>query len=402
MLRDKKILLIVTGGVAAYKALELGRRLQELGAKIQPVLTENAKKFVTELSFSTLFSTRVYSDLFDPLDQEKIHHISLARDHDMIIVAPATANFIQKIGQGVADDLASCLVLVNKNPVFLVPSMNPSMYQNTMTQEHIQKLKKRDVQILTPEYGKTACGEIGDGRMQNIDDIVENIMHFFAPYPDMIGKKIIITAGPTQEPIDAVRYISNFSSGKQAYAVADYLTSLGAHVFLISGPVALSPSQHYQFFSVQTAKEMYDQTIEVLENNPIDAFIGIAAVADWRVKNVKKEKISKQNTLLPHIEFEENIDIIAAVGNHVQKPSLVIGFAAETVFNEKKLMEKKHRKKCDFLLYNAVKDTCNVFGSDSNEITFFDIYDQATYWGSMPKKDVAHKLAEHMNIFFRS
>lgn len=341
---QKSVLLIIGGGIAAYKTLELIRLLSKLGIGCCCILTRAAEEFVTPLSVASLSGDKVYTDLFSLTDEAEMGHIQLSRSADLVVVAPATADLMSKMASGMASDLATTALLATDKPVMIAPAMNVRMWQHPATQRNLQTLIGDGVMIVGPEDGDMACGEFGPGRLSEPEQIAKSISDFFEPdsAKPLRGRKILVTAGPTREPIDPVRYIANRSSGKQGYAIADALAALGADVTLISGPTRLDASSNVTLRAVESAQEMLLACEETL---PVDVAVFAAAVADWRVNNEASQKIKKQAGALPVLSLTENPDILATVsGSTSNRPALVIGFAAETeniVENGKTKLRKK-------------------------------------------------------------
>ena len=371
MLEKKKILLIITGSVSSYKSLYLIRLLKARGADINCVMTESAKKFITPLAVSSLTEKKVYENLFDLDDEAEMGHINLARIHDLIIIAPATANFISKISRGIADDLASSILLATNRKVFFYPAMNINMWNNPIIKDNVKYLKTSGYYVLNPGKGSLACGDVGLGRLTEPEQILSDINNFFLNNNALPLKGIsaLVTAGPTVEPIDPVRYISNKSSGLQGYSFAEELASLGAKVSLISGPTKLTkPKNLKKFIAVQTAKEMF---IACKKNLPKDLFVSVAAVADWSIKNISIKKI-KKSSLPPNLNLIENPDILKYVSTHKNRPKFVVGFAAETHYLDKNAQLKLKSKKCDLIVANNLTINRQVFGSDINSVSVYN------------------------------
>ena len=333
---EKKILLIICGGISAYKSLEVIRSLKKRGAKVKTILTKSAKEFVTPLSVSSLSQEKVYDDLFNVENEAEMDHISLSRWSDLILVAPATANTISKLSNGSSDDLASTVMLASDKDIFLAPAMNVRMWEHPSTKENLRKLKSYNYKIIGPETGDMACGEFGEGKMTEPNEIIKKIEDYFINLNEKKKLKALVTAGPTHEYIDPVRYITNKSSGKQGFALARSLSKKGFQTTLISGPTNLKIEENINFIKVETADEMFKAT----QNNlPVDVAIFSAAVADFKIKEKNKNKIKKENYI--NLNLEENIDIINYVSNHNSlRPKMVIGFAAET--NDIESNEKKN------------------------------------------------------------
>lgn len=397
ILQDKKLLLIIGGGIAAYKCLDLIRRLRERGVIIQAILTKGGLQFVTPLSVSSLIEDKVYQDLFSLTDEAEMGHIRLSRENDLILVAPATADLMAKMACGIADNLATTTLLAANKPIIIAPTMNSQMWANPATQHNLNTLKERGISVINPADGDLACGEIGTGRLAEVDDIVAEVEAFFLNKIDgpLQGKKITITAGPTYEEIDPVRYIANRSSGKQGYAIATALAHEGADVTLISGPTNIEKPKGVNIIDVKSARDMMAATENTL---PADALICVAAVADWHVKNANDQKIKKQGNDLPIIEFAENPDILKTISHHENRPKLVIGFAAETENVLDNAKSKLNKKGCDWILANDVSGT--VMGGDQNQIHFIT-NEGLENWPTMDKKSVAEKLAHSIKEFFK-
>lgn len=367
MTDKKSILLIIGGGIAAYKCLELIRRLKELNISVTPVLTKAGTEFVTPLSLATLAETEVHTDLFDLKNETEIGHIQLSRQADLVVVAPATADLMAKMANGLANDLASTLLLATDKDVLVAPAMNVRMWDHPATQRNIETLKQDGVRFIGPDVGDMACGETGPGRLSEPAEIFQAIQAaLHVKKGPLEGKSVLITAGPTHEPIDPVRYIANRSSGKQGYALAEIAASLGADVTLISGPTKLSPPTGVRFIEIETAREMRDAT---LANLPADIAICAAAVADWRVKKSAGQKMKKSKDGLPVLDLAENPDILASLSDlKDNRPKLLIGFAAETETIIDHAKKKLKKKGCDWIVANDVSAEGNVFGNDDTSI----------------------------------
>ncbi|WP_299683994.1 bifunctional phosphopantothenoylcysteine decarboxylase/phosphopantothenate--cysteine ligase CoaBC [uncultured Tateyamaria sp.] len=392
MLQDKRILLILTGGIAAYKGLDLIRRLRERGAAVTPVLTRAAEQFVTPLAVSALAGEKVYRDLFDLTDEAEMGHIQLSRSADLILVAPATADIMAKMAQGRADDLASTLLLATDTPVMIAPAMNVRMWDHPATQRNLAQLRRDGVTVIGPNDGDMACGEFGPGRMSEPLEIVAAVEAHFGPRP-MSGKHVLITSGPTHEPIDPVRYIANRSSGAQGAAIATALLDLGADVTFVTGPATVAAPQGARIVAVETAQEMQDAVTAAL---PADAAIFAAAVADWRVDRASDSKMKKQKGTLPTLRFAENPDILAHVAQMVDgRPGLVVGFAAETDDVVANATAKRTRKGCDWIVANDVSPETGIMGGTENAITLIT-QDGAEPWPRMAKGRVAQQLAQRI------
>ena len=394
---NKKILLIICGGISAYKSLELIRSLKKNGAQIKTILTESAKKFVTPLSVTSLSQEKVYDDLFSLENEAEMDHISLSRWSDVIVVAPITANTIAKLSSGTSDDLASTVILASNKDIFLVPAMNVRMWEHPLTKENVNKLKKYGFNFVGPEIGDMACGEFGEGKMTEPKEIERKIEIYFKNQIKNKKYKALVTAGPTYEYIDPVRFIGNKSSGKQGYALAKSLSKKGFETTLISGPTNLQVEKGINLIKVETADEMFKATQNSL---PVDVAIFSAAVSDFRAKVVSKEKIKKKDKL--NLELENNPDIINYVSSHNSlRPKLVIGFAAETNNLEKYAIKKLNEKNCDWIIANDVSNKKIGFDSDFNEVSIFyknDMNEKISYkTKSEISEEVVEKIINHLN-----
>ena len=364
---NKKILLIICGGISAYKSLEIIRLLKKKGATVKTILTKSAKEFVTPLSVASLSQEKVYDDLFSHENESEMDHISLSRWSDLILVAPTTANTISKLSTGSSDDLASTVILASDKKIFLVPAMNVRMWEHLSTKENLQKLKSFGYQIIGPEIGDMACGEYGEGKMTEPMNIINYIDDYLKDIKKNKEFKALVTAGPTHEYIDPVRYISNKSSGKQGYEIAKSLKKNGFETTLISGPTNLDPISGVNLINVSSAKEMFNAT---LENLPVDVAIFSAAVGDYKVKNKEKDKIKKKESI--DLSLEKNIDILGHISKHNSlRPKIVIGFAAETNNLIKNSKIKLAEKNCDWIIANDVSNPSIGFESDFNEVSIF-------------------------------
>ncbi|MFN3669649.1 MAG: bifunctional phosphopantothenoylcysteine decarboxylase/phosphopantothenate--cysteine ligase CoaBC [Brevundimonas sp.] len=408
-LSGRKILLIVGGGIAAYKALELTRLLKKAGAEVMSVLTAAGAEFVTPLSLAALTGHPVRSDLFMPDDETAMGHIELSRWADLVVVAPATAGLIAKAANGLADDLASTTLLATDKRVLLAPAMNVRMWLHPAVQANMARLQGFDgfhgVAVVGPDEGEMACGEFGPGRMAEPAAIVEAIAGLLAG-PDgrpLAGRRAVVTAGPTFEPIDPVRGLTNRSSGKQGYAIAEALAALGAEVTLVSGPVALPAPVGVDRLWIETAQEMKAAVETALHagDGPADIAVMSAAVADWRVDGVASGKIKKAPGGPPLLSLIENPDILAGVSAPGRlRPKLVVGFAAETTDLEANARSKLSRKGCDWIVGNDVSD--DVFGADGNAVTLFTRDGSAETWPRQSKAEVARKLAARIADHFKA
>jgi len=389
MLTGKRILLIIGGGIAAYKSLELIRRLQDQGARVTPVLTRAGSEFVTPLSVSALAGVPVHQDLFDLTAEAEMGHIQLSRSADLVVVAPATADLMAKMAQGLAGDLASTLLLATDTPVMVAPAMNVRMWQHRATQRNIETLKEDGVSFVGPNEGDMACGEYGPGRMAEPDEIVAAIGGALQDGP-LLGRRILVTSGPTHEPIDPVRYIANRSSGAQGTAIAAALRDLGASVIFVTGPADVPPPPGVQVVRVQSAREMSDAVDAAF---PVDAGVFAAAVADWRVNGASDQKLKKSRDGLPALEFTENPDILKRI-SHMEdgRPQLVVGFAAETNDVIEHATAKRKRKGCDWIVANDVSPETGIMGGTENAVILISDHG-ADIWPRMGKNEVARELA---------
>jgi len=392
----KRILLIIGGGIAAYKSLFLIRVLAKRGIATRVILTKGGTEFVTPLSAGALSGDKVYSDLWDLTDEAEMGHIELSRSADLVVVAPATADIMAKAAHGIANDLATTTLLATDKRVLYVPAMNVRMYEAETTQRNIAQLKKDGALFLGPDAGAMACGEFGAGRMSEPEEIADAIEAALAgdtsldglkgPKP-LKGKTALVTAGPTREPIDPVRYLSNHSSGKQGYAIASALAALGADVTLVSGPVSIMPPANVTLVKVETANEMLEACKAAL---PSDVFVSVAAVADWRPVNCAGKKIKKDGKSIPPLKLEENPDILKTLCASKKRPNLVVGFAAETNDVIKHAKAKLSKKGCDWIVANDVSG--DVMGGDHNRMIL--VTDTETdAWPRLSKADAARRLA---------
>lgn len=403
--KKPSILLIITGGIAAYKSLELIRLMRKEGHHVRAILTKGAEHFITPLSVSALCEEPAYTDLWSLKDEAEMGHIRLTREADAIVIAPASANFLARTAYGLADDLATTALLANNDkPVFFAPAMNHKMWSNPATQDNVKTLISRGFIQIGPETGAMACNEQGLGRMSEPDQIFKSIRTHMHQTQDLQGKRVLITAGPTHEPIDPVRFIGNRSSGKQGYALAQELTQRGAQVTLISGPVSLPSPNNIDIHTIQTAQEMHDTVLHLLPDH--DAFIGVAAVSDWRAEIPSEQKIKKRaDSSPPKLILTENPDILRTVASHKHRPKLVIGFAAETENTLDNAKEKRLRKNCDWIIANDVsgEDASHpaVFGQDHTKIWIIKP-DTIEDLPLMTKTQVAQHLTQEIIAFFKS
>lgn len=392
MLSGKHILLIIGGGIAAFKSLDLIRRLRERGAIVTPVLTRAAEEFVTPLSASALSAQKVYRDLFDLTDEAEMGHIELSRAADLVVVAPATADLMAKMAGGHANDLASTLLMATDKRVLIAPAMNVRMWEHPATQRNLVQLREDRILLVGPDDGDMACGEYGPGRMAEPLAIVDAVSVALAHGP-LRGRHVVVTSGPTHEPIDPVRYIANRSSGSQGAAIGRALSALGAEVSFVTGPADVAPPDGVRVITVQTATQMQEAVEAAL---PCDAAVFAAAVADWRVTAASTSKIKKGSDGLPQLELTENADILAQVAQmKTDRPELVVGFAAETDNVIANATAKRMRKGCDWIVANDVSPETGIMGGDENAVTLIS-QEGAESWPRMGKDAVARKLAERI------
>lgn len=398
MLENTRILLIIGGGIAAYKSLDLIRRLRERGASVTPVMTSAAAEFVTPMAVSALAGQKVHSELFDLTSEAEMGHIELSRSADLVVVAPATADLMAKMAGGHANDLASTLLLATDTTVLIAPAMNVRMWTHAATQRNINTLTADGIGFVGPNEGDMACGEFGPGRMAEPLEIVAAI-EARLQNNTLVGRKILVTSGPTHEPIDPVRYIANRSSGAQGSAIANALMNRGAEVVFISGPAAAPPPIGAEVIAVETAQQMAEAVAAAL---PVDAAVFAAAVADWHVSSASSSKIKKQNGALPVLEFAENPDILATVSHMTsQRPGLVIGFAAETDDLLANATAKRARKGCDWIVANDVSPETGIMGGSENAVTLITA-EGAENWSRTGKAQVAGQLADRIAQYFAS
>lgn len=392
MLAGKRILLIIGGGIAAYKSLLLIRLLKSAGAAVTPVLTKAGAEFVTPLSVAALAGEKVHQALFDLTDEAEMGHIQLSRVADLLVVAPATADLMAKLVTGRAEDLASTLLLATDTPVLMAPAMNVRMWQHPATQRNLATLTADGVRFVGPDQGEMACGEFGPGRMAEPEAIFAAITAALAEGP-LRGRHVLVTSGPTHEPIDPVRYIANRSSGAQGTAIAAALRDLGARVTFVTGPATVPPPDGVTVVKVETARQMLEAVEAAL---PADAAVMAAAVADWRVANAGAQKMKKDGSgKAPALEFAENPDILATVSKAVQRPRLVVGFAAETEHVVDHATAKRARKGCDWIVANDVSPATGIMGGTENAVVLISDTG-AEHWPRMAKDQVAKKLAQRI------
>ena len=388
---EKRILLVVGGGIAAYKTLELVRLLRKAGIAVRPILTTAGAQFVTQLSLSALAEDKVYHELFSLTDEAEMGHIQLSRSADLVVVAPATADLIAKAANGLASDLATTTLLATDKPVLMAPAMNVRMWEHAATRRNVERLKADGVHFVGPAEGAMACGEYGPGRMAEPEAIFQAILSLLQTGRPLAGKRAIVTAGPTAEPIDPVRVITNRSSGKQGYAIAAALAALGAEVTLVSGPVALPAPGGVKRVSVETAREMLAACEQAL---PADIAVCVAAVADWRPETVGEAKIKKTGSAAAPIRLVENPDILATLSKGKARPKLVVGFAAETHDVDANASAKLAKKGCDWIVANDVSVE-GIMGGDANTVAIVT-RGGIERWEPAPKAAVARRLAQRI------
>ena len=395
-LNNKKVLLIICGGIAAYKSLELIRILRRNNNKIKTVLTNSGRQFVTPLSITSLSNEKVYTDIFDYKTESEIDHISLSRWADIILIAPATANTISKISNGLADDLASTLVLASNKKIFIAPAMNVRMWENKTNKENINKLNEFGYSFIGPEIGDMACGEYGEGKMSEPEKIFDCLNKYLQNIENNNKKKVLVTAGPTREKIDPVRFISNYSSGKQGYEIAKAFSENGYETTLITGPTSLKVPENVKCVKVISAEQMLAETIKKL---PVDVAVFTAAVSDFKIKNFSNNKIKKTDSL--ELSLEKNIDILNYVSKHNSlRPKIVIGFSAETKDVEINSLKKLNTKNCDWIVANDVSKKDIGFNSDINEVSIFYKNRSSEKIAKMSKSLIANELVRRVNQEF--
>ena len=385
----KSVLLVIGGGIAAYKSLELVRRLRERGIASRAIVTKAGTEFVTPLSVSALTGEKVYADLFSLTDEAEMGHIQLSRSADLVVVAPATADLMAKLANGLANDLASTALLATDKPVLMAPAMNVRMWKHPATQRNFKTLKNDGVIFVGPNDGEMACGEFGPGRMAEPEQILVAIEAALAVHADgpLAGVKALVTAGPTREPLDPVRFLANRSSGKQGYAIADALAQAGADTVLVSGPVEIAPPSRVKLLLVETAREMLAACKSVL---PVDVAICTAAVADWRPQIAANHKIKKSDAGVPSVKLTSNPDILALLAQGPRRPGLVIGFAAETENVIANATEKRAAKGCDWIVANDVSG--DVMGGNRNKVSLITA-GGIENWPELDKREVGIRLA---------
>ena len=393
LLQGRRILLIISGGIAAYKSLDLIRRLRQRGAAVRCIMTQAAKHFVTPLSVASLSEDKIYDDLWSLTDESEMGHIRLSREADLIVVAPASADLIARMAAGLADDLATTALLASDKPVLIAPTMNLMMWSHPATQANLATLAARGVMRVGPGSGDLACGEVGAGRMTEPLEIVAAIERLLVANKRLAGKRALVTSGPTREPIDPVRYISNHSSGKQGHAIAAAFAAFGAETVLVSGPTQEPTPAGVRLVAVETATEMLAACEGTL---PVDIAVMAAAVADWRVEAVARHKLKKDGGGPPMLRLAENPDILSRIAQRGNdRPVLVIGFAAETDNVVENARLKRQRKQCDWILANDVSSGTGTFGGDSNTIHLVDETGLED-WPVMTKSEVAVRLVERV------
>jgi phosphopantothenoylcysteine decarboxylase/phosphopantothenate--cysteine ligase len=391
-LKDKKILIVICGGVSAYKSLEFIRALRKNKAEIKTIITKSAKEFVTPLSITSLSQGKVYEDLFNPENEAEMDHISLSRWADLIVVVPATANTLSKLSNGTCDDLASTVILASNKKIFLVPAMNVRMWEHPSNQKNINNLREYGYKIIGPEIGDMACGEYGSGKMTEPSEIFKYVENYFKQLKKNNGLKALITAGPTREYLDPVRYITNKSSGKQGYELAKSFRDKGFDTTLISGKTNLKPVEGINYIEIETADQMLKET---LNNLPVDVAVFSAAVADYKAKNYSKEKIKKSDQ--QNINLTKNVDIISYVSKHNSlRPKLTIGFAAETENIDENAKKKLSEKNCDWIIANDVSNEEIGFNSDFNQIKIFYKNNSDESIGKMSKSLIAEEIVDRV------
>ncbi|MBK9433007.1 MAG: bifunctional phosphopantothenoylcysteine decarboxylase/phosphopantothenate--cysteine ligase CoaBC [Sphingomonadales bacterium] len=400
---QKRILLIIGGGIAAYKSAELIRTIRKAGHAVRCVMTKGGAQFVTPLTLGALSEDKVYTDLFDLKDEAEMGHIQLSRQADLVVVCPATADLLAKMHAGIADDLATTLLLATDKPVLVVPAMNVRMWQHPATRRNVSALRADGIRVIDPDEGEMACGEFGPGRLPEIERIFAEIAHQLAvehvkmtaqpdfsepPHRPLYGKRVLITAGSTHEPIDPVRYIANRSPGRQGFAIAQAAAELGAQVTLVSGPVNLVTPPGVIRIDIESAREMLTEVEKAL---PVDVAIMVAAVADWHVADVPEQKIKKDGNAIPPLALSENPDILATLAKHKQRPGLLIGFAAETEKIVEHAQAKLAKKGCDWIVANDVSG--DVMGGANNAFHIIT-KNGVESWPDSPKDVIARKLME--------
>lgn len=397
MLQNKRILLVISGGIAAYKSLELIRLLKKSGADVRCILTKGGAEFVTPLSVAALSENAVYTDLFSLKDETEMGHIRLSREADLIVVAPASANILARLAGGYADDLAATAILASDKPVMLCPAMNPQMWENPATQTNIETLRQRGFYLIEPASGEMACRETGRGRLPEAAELLDAIVSFLTKGKPLAGLRALVTSGPTHEPIDPVRFVANRASGKQGHAIARALAELGASVTLVSGPTNLQDPQGVKTIRVETAREMLESCEKSL---PSDIAVCAAAVADWTPETYQSSKIKKNSDTELTLSFRQNPDILSTLSKpSARRPALVIGFAAETDNLLDNARAKLLKKGCDWVVANLVGGANPVFGADENQV-YLVTPDKVEEWPMANKDEVARKLCDLVSQYF--
>ena len=394
----KKILFIISGSISAYKLLDLLKDLIKEKFHLEVILTKSGQKFITPLSVSTLINKKVHTDIFsEEKSIDHMRHINLTRSSDLIVVCPASANIIAKLANGYADDLASTTLAAANKKIFIVPAMNKKMWENPANKKNIKELKNREIKIIGPTKGNLACGEIGFGRMEEIKIIKNKIKDFFYTKKKIKGKKILVTAGPTIEAIDPIRYISNFSSGKQGYEIANCAYTYGAETILITGPTYIESPEVNKLIKVQSAEEMFNESVKICKENLIDIVFLTAAVSDWKINKTNK-KYKKDENIFNQIKFKKNKDILYTISNlKKNRPKIVCGFAAETNSLISNARKKLLNKNCDFIFANKITNQFNPIGNDFNQISVLGNNKQKN-WGKMTKKKLAEKIIKEVSL----
>ena len=394
-LKNKKILLIITGGIACYKSLDVIRRLQDKGADINCILTDSAKEFVNTITFESLLGKKIFSNLFSLSQEKEMNHIKLANEMDVIFVVPCTANFIAKMANGIADDLATNILIASKTVKIIAPAMNSNMWTNKAVKINLSKLKKMNVKIFSPNKGRLACGSKGAGKLMEIPEIIENLNDIFHP-KELSKLKVLVTAGASVEKIDPVRFISNYSSGIQGYEIATALSLFGASTTLVSGHNCLEKPRNIKVIEASSALDFYQKIIKEM---PFDIFISAAAISDWKIKKFSSEKIKKNQSDTLNITFYKNLDVLKNISNHKFRPRLIIGFSAETSNLMKNSMQKFKSKNCDWMIANNVSNG-EVFGSSYNKVSLIT-NSTVEHWPKLKKSEIAKKITKKIVNYFK-
>ena len=394
-LKNKKILLIITGGIACYKSLDVIRRLQDKGADINCILTDSAKEFVNTITFESLLGKKIFSNLFSLSQEKEMNHIKLANEMDVIFVVPCTANFIAKMANGIADDLATNILIASKTVKIIAPAMNSNMWTNKAVKINLSKLKKMNVKIFSPNKGRLACGSKGAGKLMEIPEIIENLNDIFHP-KELSKLKVLVTAGASVEKIDPVRFISNYSSGIQGYEIATALSLFGASTTLVSGHNCLEKPRNIKVIEASSALDFYQKIIKEM---PFDIFISAAAISDWKIKKFSPEKIKKNQSDTLNITFSKNLDILKNISNHKFRPKLIIGFSAETSNLMKNSIQKFKSKNCDWMIANNVANG-EVFGSSYNKVSLIT-NSSVEHWPKLKKSEIAKKITKKIVNYFK-